>query len=284
MRGLAAPVKTDPRGPGRHRRHRRRPDHLQHLDHRRPDRRGRRLRASPSTATARRPASAARPTCSRRSASTSSSRPTRSASASTRSASASCSPPSTTRRPSTWSRSARSWRCGRSSTCSARSTNPAGAKRQLLGVSDRSFQETIAESLVSLGCEHAMVVSADDGLDELSIAGPTRVVEVADGGTEEWFVEPDDVGLEAAPLDAIPGGEPAENAEVVRRHPRGRGRARRATSRCSTPAPRSTSAAAPVNLRGRRRARRRRRSIRARRRRCWSGWSQHTNELRAQAS
>jgi anthranilate phosphoribosyltransferase len=95
-------------------------------------------------------------------------------------------------------------------------TNPAGAKRQLLGVSDRSFQETIAESLVSLGCDHAMVVSADDGLDELSIAGPTRVVEVADGGTEEWFVEADDVGLEAAPLDAIPGGEPEENAEVTR--------------------------------------------------------------------
>ena len=95
-------------------------------------------------------------------------------------------------------------------------TNPAGAKRQLLGVSDRSFQETIAESLVSLGCEHAMVVSADDGLDELSIAGRTRVVEVADGGTEEWFVEPDDVGLEAAPLDAIPGGEPEENAAVIK--------------------------------------------------------------------
>ena len=95
-------------------------------------------------------------------------------------------------------------------------TNPAGAKRQLLGVSDRSFQETIAEALVSLGCEHAMVVSADDGLDELSIAGPTRVVEVADGGTEEWFVEPQDFDLESAPLDAVPGGEPEENAAVVR--------------------------------------------------------------------
>jgi anthranilate phosphoribosyltransferase len=95
-------------------------------------------------------------------------------------------------------------------------TNPAGARRQLLGVSDRSFQETIAESLVSLGCEHAMVVSADDGLDELSIAGPTRVVEVADGGTEEWFVEAEDVGLKSAPLDAVPGGEPAENAAVTR--------------------------------------------------------------------
>jgi anthranilate phosphoribosyltransferase len=94
-------------------------------------------------------------------------------------------------------------------------TNPAGAKRQLLGVADRGFQETIAEALVSLGAEHAMVVSADDGLDELSIASRTRVVEVADGRTEEWFVEPDELGLEQAPLDTIPGGEPAENAAVI---------------------------------------------------------------------
>jgi anthranilate phosphoribosyltransferase len=95
-------------------------------------------------------------------------------------------------------------------------TNPAGAKRQLLGVSDRTFQETIAEALLQLGCEQAMVVSADDGLDELSINARTRVVEVADGRTEEWFVEAAELGLERAPLDAIPGGTPKENAEVVR--------------------------------------------------------------------
>ncbi len=95
-------------------------------------------------------------------------------------------------------------------------TNPAGARRQLLGVSDRSYQETIAEALVALGCEHAMVVSGDDGMDELSITGRTRVVEVADGGTEEWFVEPDDVGVGQASLEQIAGGEPAENAEIAR--------------------------------------------------------------------
>ena len=60
-------------------------------------------------------------------------------------------------------------------------TNPAGATRQLLGVSDRRYQETIAEALVALGCERALVVAADDGLDEISIAGPTRVIEVRDG-------------------------------------------------------------------------------------------------------
>jgi anthranilate phosphoribosyltransferase len=94
-------------------------------------------------------------------------------------------------------------------------TNPAGASAHLLGVSDRRYQEIIADALVQLGTVHALVVSADDGIDELSIASRTRVIEVAEGGTEEWFVEAGELGLEPAPLDAIPGGEPAENAAVV---------------------------------------------------------------------
>ena len=94
-------------------------------------------------------------------------------------------------------------------------TNPAGARRQLLGVSDRTFQETIAEALLSLGCDHAMVVSADDGLDELSIADRTRVVEVADGRTDEWFVEAEDLGLGIAPLETIAGGDSDQNAVVT---------------------------------------------------------------------
>src|SRR6478672_11595606 len=80
-------------------------------------------------------------------------------------------------------------------------TNPAGAQRQLLGVSDRHYQETIAEALVGLGSERAMVVSAEDGVDELSISARTRVIEVADGGTAEWFVEPEDFGLAEADLE-----------------------------------------------------------------------------------
>jgi anthranilate phosphoribosyltransferase len=95
-------------------------------------------------------------------------------------------------------------------------TNPAGARRQVLGVSDRNYQETIAEALVSLGCERAMVLSADDGLDELSLAAPTRVIDVENGGTEERFVNPWDLGLDDAPLAAIAGGTPRENAEIVR--------------------------------------------------------------------
>jgi len=61
-------------------------------------------------------------------------------------------------------------------------TNPAGAPRQLLGVSDRHYQETIAEALVGLGSVRAMVVSADDGVDEISISARTRVIEVDDEG------------------------------------------------------------------------------------------------------
>jgi anthranilate phosphoribosyltransferase len=94
-------------------------------------------------------------------------------------------------------------------------TNPARATRQLLGVSDRRYQETIAEALLGLGCERALVVSAEDGLDEMSISGPTRVVEVEGGTTKEWFVAPADVGVSETPLDEIAGGSPEENAAVV---------------------------------------------------------------------
>jgi anthranilate phosphoribosyltransferase len=95
-------------------------------------------------------------------------------------------------------------------------TNPAGATRQLLGVSDRRYQETIAEALAGLGCDHALVVSAEDGLDELSISGVSRVIEVRDGHTEEWHLGADEVGLAEAPLEALQGGEPDENAAVTR--------------------------------------------------------------------
>jgi anthranilate phosphoribosyltransferase len=95
-------------------------------------------------------------------------------------------------------------------------TNPAGATRQLLGVSDSHYQETIAEALVGLGCERALVVRADDGIDEIGLAGETRVIEVCDGGTEEWFVEPRAFGCKLAEVDEIGGGTPEENAATVR--------------------------------------------------------------------
>jgi anthranilate phosphoribosyltransferase len=95
-------------------------------------------------------------------------------------------------------------------------TNPAGARRQLLGVADRHFQETIAEALVGLGSTRALVVTAEDGLDELSISSRTRVVEVAYGATREWFVEPREHGLREAELEEVAGGTPEENAGAAR--------------------------------------------------------------------
>jgi anthranilate phosphoribosyltransferase len=102
-------------------------------------------------------------------------------------------------------------------------TNPAGATRQLIGVSGRRHQETIAEALVALGCERGLVVSGEDGLDELSISGETRIVEVAEGRTEEWFANPEDFGVEPGPIESIAGGTPDENAEIVRAALGGRG-------------------------------------------------------------
>jgi anthranilate phosphoribosyltransferase len=94
-------------------------------------------------------------------------------------------------------------------------TNPAGAQRQLLGVSDRHYQETIAEALVGLGSARAMVVTAEDGVDEISIASRTRLIEVFEGRTEERFVEPRDFGFAEAELEEVAGGSPEENAAAV---------------------------------------------------------------------
>jgi anthranilate phosphoribosyltransferase len=96
-------------------------------------------------------------------------------------------------------------------------TNPAGASRQLIGVSDPAYLETMAGALALLGTEHALLVSSHDGLDELSICAATHVFEVTAGGISEYDVAPGDVGLSTAPADSIPGGDPAQNAEITRR-------------------------------------------------------------------
>jgi anthranilate phosphoribosyltransferase len=96
-------------------------------------------------------------------------------------------------------------------------TNPAGATRQLVGVSDPAYLETIAGALHRLGTEHALVVSSEDGLDELSISAPTTVVEVHDGRLERYTVSPQQVGLEPTDAAAVPGGGPGANAQTARR-------------------------------------------------------------------
>jgi anthranilate phosphoribosyltransferase len=95
-------------------------------------------------------------------------------------------------------------------------TNPAGAERQLIGVSDPRYLPIMAGALQALGTRHALLVSSDDGLDELSISAATQVVEVDQSGMKSFSVSPPEVGLQTAPAEAIPGGDPQENAATTR--------------------------------------------------------------------
>jgi anthranilate phosphoribosyltransferase len=95
-------------------------------------------------------------------------------------------------------------------------TNPAGARRQVIGVSDPSMIETMAGALGELGTDRALVVSSADGLDEFSVSGATRVVELKDGRLSTYDVTPEEVGLEPATDGAVGAGTPEENARVLR--------------------------------------------------------------------
>ncbi len=98
-------------------------------------------------------------------------------------------------------------------------TNPAGARRQLIGVSEPRFLELIARALAKLGVDRALVVSSEDGLDEVSAAAATKVVEVNGEEIREYVLEPVEVGVtphtEPASPDGWGGGTPQENAEVT---------------------------------------------------------------------
>lgn len=96
-------------------------------------------------------------------------------------------------------------------------TSPAGVTRQLTGVSDRRYHETIAGAFARLGATHVLIASSDDGLDELSTVAPTRVIEVRDGEISEFRISAADVGLDTASYDDLRGGTPDVNAEVTRR-------------------------------------------------------------------
>jgi anthranilate phosphoribosyltransferase len=96
-------------------------------------------------------------------------------------------------------------------------TNPAGAARQVIGVSDAAFLDTIAGALASLGAVKALVVSSADGLDEMSTSGTTRVVEVDGPDVHSYEVSPEDVGLQRARPEELAGGTPDRNAETTRR-------------------------------------------------------------------
>jgi anthranilate phosphoribosyltransferase len=96
-------------------------------------------------------------------------------------------------------------------------TNPAGARRQVIGVSDPSRLETMAAALGQLGTDRALVVSSADGLDEFSVSGATRVVELREGRLAIYDVTPEEAGLERVSDGAVGAGSPDANARVLRR-------------------------------------------------------------------
>lgn len=95
--------------------------------------------------------------------------------------------------------------------------NPAGVRRMMVGVADPTMAERVAGVLAARDCEHAMVVHGEDGLDELTISTTSTVVELRDGKLETYHVDPTDLGIERAPVEALLGGEAAHNAELARR-------------------------------------------------------------------
>lgn len=95
-------------------------------------------------------------------------------------------------------------------------TNPAGTKRQLMGVFEASLTETIAEVLGLLGATHAMVVHAEDGMDEISITAPTRVSQFKDGQVTTSTIKPEDFGMKSAAMDELLVSSPEESADRIR--------------------------------------------------------------------
>jgi anthranilate phosphoribosyltransferase len=95
-------------------------------------------------------------------------------------------------------------------------TNPAGARAQIAGVFSAEVVEKVARVLAELGVERAFVVHGAGGLDEISLAGPTKVGEVRGSAVRLYEVAPEDFGLSRAPLSAIAGGDAKHNAELLR--------------------------------------------------------------------
>ena len=106
-------------------------------------------------------------------------------------------------------------------------TNPARASGQVVGVYSIDLVEKLAEALSMLGLRRALVVHGLDGLDEITIAGPTRVAEVRESIVRTYEVTPEEFGFKCAPLADISGGDAPENAEIIRAVLRGKKSAHR---------------------------------------------------------
>jgi anthranilate phosphoribosyltransferase len=106
-------------------------------------------------------------------------------------------------------------------------TNPARATCQVVGVYSADLVEKLAEALSMLGLHRALVVHGSDGLDEITITGPTRVGEVREGQVHTYEVTPEEFGLQRATLEEIAGGDAAHNAALIREVLSGKKSARR---------------------------------------------------------
>ena len=95
-------------------------------------------------------------------------------------------------------------------------TNPAGANMELMGVYDRELVEPLAQVLCNLGVRSAMVVHGEDGLDEISMGAPTFVCEVKNGWVRSYTISPEQFGFGRYDKADLQGGEPAENAKIMR--------------------------------------------------------------------
>ncbi|MRI83183.1 MAG: anthranilate phosphoribosyltransferase [Nitratiruptor sp.] len=95
-------------------------------------------------------------------------------------------------------------------------TNPAGARKYLLGVFSPEFIPKLAQALIELGVERALVVSSADGMDEISICDKTHCAEIHGGKMEEYEIAPEDFGLQRAFKEEILGGDGATNAQITR--------------------------------------------------------------------
>jgi len=93
-------------------------------------------------------------------------------------------------------------------------TNPAEAPFELMGVFDDKLVEPLAEVLGKLGCKHALVVHGN-GLDEITLEGPTKVAEYKDGHVKTYEIKPTDFGIKSAKLKELKGGSPQENAKII---------------------------------------------------------------------
>ncbi len=96
-------------------------------------------------------------------------------------------------------------------------SNPAGVRRQLLGVFSQSWLEPLVEVLRTLGSERVWAVHGSDGLDEMTTTGATTVVALENGTVRRFTVMPEDAGLKRATIDMLRGGDPLHNAAALRR-------------------------------------------------------------------